>query len=77
MIEYSFESGRDKLCFKRFSSFLVVVFPYTVVPEVGTVKPALADGFYLFVPGGLTISFDTISCLLLFCSILISGGPVL
>jgi hypothetical protein len=46
-------------------SIFVTVFPYPAVPEVGTGKPASVGGFYPFVPGGLTISFDTILYLLL------------
>jgi hypothetical protein len=37
-----------------------LVFPYPAVPEVGTGKPASVGGFYPFVVGGLTISFDTV-----------------
>jgi hypothetical protein len=37
-------------------SIFVLVFPYPVIPEVGTAKPALVGGFYPLVPGGLTIS---------------------
>jgi hypothetical protein len=39
---------------------LVLVFPYSAVPKVGTGKPVSVGGFCPFVPGGLTISFDTI-----------------
>jgi hypothetical protein len=55
-------------------SIFISVFPYAAVPEVGTRKPALVGGFFLFVPGGLTISFDTILYLLLCCSLLICYG---
>jgi hypothetical protein len=66
-------------------SIFVLVFPYTAVTEAGTGKPASVGGFYPFVPGGLTISFDTVLlCLLLRWSLLIcygcrgfSGGPIL
>jgi hypothetical protein len=41
------------------SSF-VLVFPYPAVPEVGTGKPASVGGLCPFVPGGLSVSFDTV-----------------
>jgi hypothetical protein len=60
------------------------VFPHPTIPEVGTGKTASVGGFCPFVPGGLTISFDTILYILLCCSLLIcyrcqgfSGGPIL
>jgi hypothetical protein len=65
-------------------SIFFSVFPYPAVPEIGTGKPASVDGFCPFVPGGLTISFNTVLYLLLCCSLLIcygcqgfSGGPIL
>jgi hypothetical protein len=65
-------------------SIFVSVFPYPAISEVCTGKPASVGGFYPFVPGGLTISFDTILYLILCCSLLIcygcqgfSGGPIL
>jgi hypothetical protein len=47
-------------------SIFILVFPYPAIPEVGTGKTALVGGFYPFIPGGLTIYFDTILNLLLF-----------
>jgi hypothetical protein len=65
-------------------SIFVSVFPYPAVPEVGTGKPTLVGGFFPFIPGGITISSDTILCLLQCCSLLICyecqgfyGGPIL
>jgi hypothetical protein len=52
-------------------SIFVLVFPYPAVHEVGTGKPASVGGYYPFVPGGLTIYFDKILCLLLCCPRLI------
>jgi hypothetical protein len=43
-------------------SIFVLVFPNPSVPEVGTGKPPSIGGFCPFVPGGLTISLDTILC---------------
>jgi hypothetical protein len=65
-------------------SIFVLVFPHPVVPEVGTGKPTSTGGFCIFVPGGLNISFDTVLCILLCCSLLICyayqrfcEGPIL
>jgi hypothetical protein len=46
-------------------SIFILVFPYPTVREDSTGKPASVGGFYPFVPGGVTISFDTVLCLLL------------
>jgi hypothetical protein len=65
-------------------SILLSVFPYPAIPEVGTGKPASVGGFYLFVPVGLPISFDTVLCPPLCCPLSncygsqgFFGGPIL
>jgi hypothetical protein len=64
-------------------SIFASVFPYPTVPEVGTGIPTWVGGLYPFVPGGLTISIDTVlhplCCQLLVCYECqgFFGGPIL
>jgi hypothetical protein len=64
-------------------SIFLLVFPYPRVPEVRTGKPSSVRGFCPFLPGRLTISFDTVLYLLICCPFSISyvwrgfsGSPI-
>jgi hypothetical protein len=51
--------GLRTCSFKAQGVLGLFVFQYPAIPEVGTEKPASVGSFYPFIPGGLTISFDS------------------